>query len=85
MQYGFSLILFSDPNEAEADHLYSIFDDGTIATIAGVPRIDFHRSGDTLFAAIQSSIADVERGGAKVVKIELDPNSSPVSKAGVSS
>ena len=41
--YEFTLILTTDPNEEEADRLYSIFDDGTIATIAGVPQIHFHR------------------------------------------
>ena len=31
--HEFTLILTVDPNEAESDRLYSIVDDGTLATI----------------------------------------------------
>ena len=41
--HEFTLILTADPNEEEADRLYSIFDDGTITTVDGVPQIHFHR------------------------------------------
>ena len=41
--HEFTLILTAEPNEEESDRLYSIFDDGTLATIAGTPQIHFHR------------------------------------------
>jgi hypothetical protein len=44
-EHEFTLIFTTDPDEEEADRLYQIFDDGTIATIAGVPQIIFYRQG----------------------------------------
>lgn len=41
--HNFTLILTADPNEEESARLYSIFDDGTIVTMVGVPQIHFHR------------------------------------------
>ena len=39
--HEFTLILAADPNEAEADRLHSIFDDGTITTIKGSLKFIF--------------------------------------------
>ena len=35
----FTLIIAPDPTEEEADKLYGIIDDGTLATIADIPRV----------------------------------------------
>lgn len=39
----FTLIIAPDPTEEETDKLYGIIDDGTLATIADIPQIHFHR------------------------------------------
>ena len=72
--HEFTLILTVDPNEEEADHLYSIFDDGTIATIAGVPQIHFHREASSLEEAIGSALANVKETDFGVVRVEIEPN-----------
>ena len=41
--HEFTLILTADPNEEESARLYSIFNDGTLVTLADVPQIHFHR------------------------------------------
>jgi hypothetical protein len=48
--HEFTLMLTADPNEEESAQLYSIFDDGTIVTIASVPQIHFHRAAPSLEA-----------------------------------
>ncbi len=53
--YEFTLILTADPNQEEADRLYSVFDDGTITTVDGVPQIHFHREAFSLESAIGSA------------------------------
>lgn len=52
--YEFTLILATEPDEA-ADRLYGIFDDGTLATVAGIPQIRFHRETLSLEEAIGSA------------------------------
>ncbi|MFQ6040407.1 MAG: hypothetical protein ACE5PV_06080 [Candidatus Poribacteria bacterium] len=71
--HEFTLILTTDPNEEEADRLYSIFDDGTLATIAGVPQIHFHREALSLEGAINSALANVRKAGFDVVRVEIEP------------
>ncbi len=60
--HEFTLILTTDPNEKEADRLYSIFDDGTITTVEGVPQIHFHREAFSLESAIVSALLEVRKG-----------------------
>lgn len=72
--HEFIFILTVDPNEEEADRLYSIFDDGTIVTIAGVPQIHFHREAPSLEAAIGSALANVKEADFGVVRVEIEPN-----------
>ncbi len=71
--HEFTFILSSDPTEEEADGLYGIFDDGTIATLAGVPQIRFHRKGPSLEDAIGSALARVRNAGFDVVQVEIEP------------
>lgn len=72
--YEFTLILAMEPNEEEADRLYSIFNDGTIATLAGVPQIHFHRETPSLEEAIGSALVNVKKAGFDVVRVEIEPN-----------
>ena len=69
----FTLILTSEPNEEEADQLYSIVDDGTLATIEGMPQIQFHREALSLEEAIGSALVDVRKAGFDVIRVEMVP------------
>ena len=70
--HEFTLILTADPNEAESDRLYSIFNDGTIVTMAGVSQIHFHREAPSLEEAIISALAHVKKAGFDVVRVEIE-------------
>ncbi len=72
--YEFTLILTTDPNEKEADRLYSIFDDGTITTVEGVPQIHFHREAYSLESAIGSALLDIRKAGFEVVRVHINPS-----------
>ena len=72
-EHEFTLILTVEPDEEGADRLYSIFNDGTISTIAGVPQIHFHREGKSLEKALNSAVEDVKSAGFDVVHIEIEP------------
>ena len=71
--YEFTLILTADPNEEEADRLYSIFDDGTIATVEGVPQIHFYREAFSLESAIVSALLEVQKAGFEAVHVHIEP------------
>ena len=72
-EHAFTLVLSSDPSEEEADRLYSAFNDGTIATLAGVPQVSFHRVADSLELAIRSALQDVQTAGFSVERVEIEP------------
>ena len=71
--HEFILILTTDPNEEESDRLYSIVDDGTLATVAGVPQIHFHCEAPSLEEAIGSALVSVKKAGFDVVRVEIEP------------
>ena len=71
--HEFTLILTADPNEEEAARLYSIFNDGTLVTLAGVPQIHFHREALSLEDAITSALAQVRKAGFDAVRVEIEP------------
>jgi hypothetical protein len=71
--HEFTLVLTADPDEDEADRMYGTFNDGTIVTIAGVPRIHFHREAPSLEEAIRSAIGDVRSAGFDVATVEMEP------------
>ncbi len=73
-EHDFTLVLTADPNEEEADKLYGTFNDGTIATIGGVPRIHFHREAESLEHAIRSAIGNVRATGFDVARVEMEPD-----------
>ena len=72
-EHEFTLILTADPNEKEANRLYGIFNDGTLATIADVPQIRFHREAPSLEEAIHSAMANVRKAGFDVARVEIEP------------
>jgi hypothetical protein len=84
-EHEFTLILTAEPNEGEADKLYGIFNDGTIAAINGVAQIHFHREASSLEEAIRSAMENVRNGGFDVARIEMEPEivvqGSPVFQA----
>ena len=69
----FTLILTSEPNEEEVDQLYRTVDDGTLATIEGMPQIHFHREALSLEEAIESAVVDVREAGFDVLRVEIEP------------
>jgi len=76
-EHEFSLILTSEPDDEQADKMYGRFTDGTISTIAGVPRVDFHRESSSLEGAIRSAIGDVRSLGVDVERVEMLPDALP--------
>ena len=72
-EHDFTLILTADPTEEEADRLYSIFDDGTLSTVAGVPQVHFHREASSLEEAIRSAVSNVKSAGFAVERVEIEP------------
>ena len=72
--HEFSLVLTTDPDDEQADKMYGTFDDGTIATVAGVPRVHFHRDAESLEEAIRSAIGDIRSVGFDVARVEMEPN-----------
>ena len=73
-KHEFTLILSAEPNEAQADRLYSVIVDGTISTIAGVPQIHFHREAASLVEAIRSAIDDTRKAALEVIRVEIAPD-----------
>ena len=73
-QHEFTLVLTADPDDEQADRMYGTFNDATIATIAGVPQIHFHRDAGSLEEAIRSAISDVRSTGFDVARVEMEPN-----------
>ncbi len=74
-EHCFTLILTRGPSDDESDQMYGKFDDGTIATIAGVPQISFHRISDSLESAIRSALRDVQSFDLTVARVEIEPES----------
>jgi hypothetical protein len=73
-QHEFTLVLTTDASEKQADKMYGAFHDGTIATIAGVPQVHFHREAASLEDAIRSAISDVRSTGMDVARVEMEPS-----------
>ncbi|MCL4198115.1 MAG: hypothetical protein KJZ69_11550 [Phycisphaerales bacterium] len=73
-EHEFTLILSAEPDEEQADRLYSVFDDGTLASVAGVPQVHFHRRAGSLVEAIRSAIADVRQAAFDVIRVEIAPD-----------
>lgn len=79
-KYEFSLVLEGNIELTDeiADELFaSGCSDGSPGTCDGIFVIDFHREAPSLEAAIQSAVADVERAGYQIARVELDAHSVP--------
>jgi len=55
--HEFTVILTRDLDDAEVDRLYGVIDDGSVATVAGIPQVTFHREAKSLEAAIRAALA----------------------------
>ncbi len=74
MVYEFRVILkgLDDVSEELADALFEAgCDDSTPGVFCGVPHVDFDREANSLEAAIRSAIADVQKAGCVVEKVEI--------------
>lgn len=81
-KYEFSLILAGslELTEEIADKLFAAgCDDGTPGTCNGVFSIDFHREADSLEAAINSAIKNVQAAGQEVERVEIEAGAMPQS------
>jgi hypothetical protein len=77
MIYEFRVILkgVDDMSEELAEALFAAgCDDGSPGMFCGIPHIDFDRDADHLESAIRSAIADVQKAGCVVDKVEIESN-----------
>jgi len=74
--YDFTLVL-SKPTELTdqlVEHLYDVgCDDGSPSSRAGVVMVTLHREAESLEQAIRSGIADVQKAGCQVGRVEILP------------
>jgi hypothetical protein len=76
--YGFAVVLAAgtDITEDLADALFDAgCDDGTPGQRCGVPVITFSREADCLESAIRSAVADVQKGGCAVERVQIEHDS----------
>jgi hypothetical protein len=78
MIYEFEVILKegTEITEQLADELFEAgCDDGTPGTFCGIPNIRFHREADSLESAIRSAVADVQKAGCVVERVQIEHDS----------
>lgn len=71
--FDFQIVLndIQTMDERVADSLYEAgCDDGTAFSCQGVAAVGFSREADSLEQAVRSAIADVERAGFSVARVE---------------
>ena len=86
MNYEFRLILKqgTEITEELADQLFEAgCDDGTPGTFCGVPYVSFHREAASLESAIRSAVADVQKAGCVVERLQIE-HDSPLLSSGAS-
>jgi hypothetical protein len=82
--YEFVVILAAgtDITEELADLLFDAgCDDGTPGARCGVPVITFSREADCLESAIRSAVADVQKAGCVVERVQIE-HDSPLLSSG---
>ena len=82
--FEFEVILAPDTNMTEelANPLYEAgCDDGSPGVCCGVPRIGFAREADCLESAIRSAVADVQKAGCVVERVQIE-HDSPLLSSG---
>ena len=76
VRYDFTLVL-SKPTELTdqlVEDLYDVgCDDGSPSSRAGVVMVTLHREAQSLEQAIRSGIADVQKAGCQVGRVEIVP------------
>jgi hypothetical protein len=85
MLYEFTLVLSgaTELTDELADALFAAgCDDGSPGSCEGVVSIDFHREGDCLESAIRTAIADVQRAGCTVARLEMEPEALAALRSG---
>ena len=73
--YDFEVILAAGTEMTEelADQLFEAgCDDGTPGMCCGVPVIGFNREADCLESAIRSAVADVQKTGCVVERVQIE-------------
>jgi hypothetical protein len=73
--YEFSLILAGAPELTDdlSDDLFAAgCDDASPGQFCGITHIYFHRDADSLESAIRAAIADVQKAGCQVERLEMD-------------
>ncbi|MBU4272988.1 MAG: hypothetical protein KKA28_14095 [Planctomycetes bacterium] len=76
--YDFEVILArgTDMSEELADRLFDAgCDDGTPGTFCGVPVITFSREAACLESAIRSAVADIQKAGCVVERVQIEHDS----------
>jgi hypothetical protein len=76
--YEFTVVLSegTDLNEDLAEALFEAgCDDGSPGSCEGIVSIDFHRQAESLEAAIRSAIADVQKAGCTVARVQIEAES----------
>jgi hypothetical protein len=84
MNYEFRLILNEGTKITEelADQLFEAgCDDGTPGTFCGTPYISFHREAGSLESAIRSAVADAQKAGCVVERVQIE-HDSPLLSSG---
>jgi hypothetical protein len=82
--YDFEVILAAGTHITEelADRLFEAgCDDGTPGACCGVPVIGFSREADCLESAIRSAVADVQKAGCVVERVQIE-HDSPLLSSG---
>jgi len=82
--YDFKVILAAETDMSEelADRLFDAgCDDGTPGTFCGIPYVRFHREADSLESAIRSAVADVQKAGCLVERLQIE-HDSPLLSSG---
>ena len=81
MKYEFSLILTAaDVSDEEADKLYEAgCADGSILSRGDITMVQFDRDAQTLDAALDAAIRDVEGAGFQVARVEIERHEVPQS------
>jgi len=73
--YAFTVIL-KDESELTEDLAEALVeagcDDGSSKSCEGVVSIDFDREADSLEQAIRSAVADVQKAGYRVARVEIE-------------
>lgn len=71
--HEFTLILAGKLSEAKADRFYGLCNDGTLAVMAGVAQVHFHRVAESLEEAVRSALVDVRAAKLKAQRVEMEP------------